>query len=693
MLKSRNLDDQSFDEIMDFAMGRLPWLCPSWTDYNAHDPGITILELLAWYKEMQQFHLNTVTGRMQKKMLKLVGVKPAQPQPAQCFIEMPPGAQHRRKLSRLETAEGVPFELLSDIEGDAAVSAVYVADDNHLIEVTGVIGQPNISITPFAYDGGDTELLIGLEKTAQNRIRLWFEIDDEWPVARNPFFSEGQQPRIIEWSFVGAGVREPLKDETHALSVSGYVEFQRPEIWPRTDGGRNCRQLHYLKLRLIDPGCEEVVRLRSISAGHYRISQQETWSLMESFVIENSENAAVTLTDALSFSGNVFAFMRLDSGLCQVEFQESVDESGKTIVLDGRAAMQDGSPNLITVSADQLRGQDLFLSSSGLPNMTVQLPLSGRIALTGCMGLICDTIDCDGQIRPALWRYVDDLSGCGPRDYVFTFDQLSECLIFGDGEHGAIVPRGENAILVAPLVLSYCENGNIPEGYLSFTDDGLEAANTAATQGAAAQSVEEAGREFQRKLQISQKCAATSDYERAALSAPGLRVAKAKAIAGYDPDEPAGSSSIPVVTVVAVPYSGREYPLPDQRFLDVVYARLRALRPICTKLKVIAPRYVPVGLYAQVRAGIPDAAKQLEAAVADYLTQLDIGDGVMKNDLIARIMNIDGIYKVEKLELRQLSADCYITAGGEMLTPQNAIAYLAHLDVAVKQRGAHEYHS
>ena len=43
MLNARNLDDQTYEQIVRTAEGRLPWLCPAWTDHNAHDPGITIL--------------------------------------------------------------------------------------------------------------------------------------------------------------------------------------------------------------------------------------------------------------------------------------------------------------------------------------------------------------------------------------------------------------------------------------------------------------------------------------------------------------------------------------------------------------------------------------------------------------------------------------------------------------------------
>ena len=82
MLKARNLDDQTYEEIVQAAEGRLPWLCPAWTDHNAHDPGITVLELMAWYKELQQYQMNQFTDGLKWKLLKLAGISPRPAAPA-----------------------------------------------------------------------------------------------------------------------------------------------------------------------------------------------------------------------------------------------------------------------------------------------------------------------------------------------------------------------------------------------------------------------------------------------------------------------------------------------------------------------------------------------------------------------------------------------------------------------------------
>ena len=38
--------DRRFDDLVETGRSRLPSLAPRWTDYNAHDPGITLMELL-----------------------------------------------------------------------------------------------------------------------------------------------------------------------------------------------------------------------------------------------------------------------------------------------------------------------------------------------------------------------------------------------------------------------------------------------------------------------------------------------------------------------------------------------------------------------------------------------------------------------------------------------------------------------
>ena len=46
-----DLFQKRFQHLMEIGRAQLPSLAPEWTDHNAHDPGITLMELLAWKTE------------------------------------------------------------------------------------------------------------------------------------------------------------------------------------------------------------------------------------------------------------------------------------------------------------------------------------------------------------------------------------------------------------------------------------------------------------------------------------------------------------------------------------------------------------------------------------------------------------------------------------------------------------------
>jgi hypothetical protein len=72
-LPLENLDDTTFDRLVEEARKRIPVYAPDWTDHNLHDPGITLLELFAWLTEMKIYRLNRVTKESYWKLLKLAG--------------------------------------------------------------------------------------------------------------------------------------------------------------------------------------------------------------------------------------------------------------------------------------------------------------------------------------------------------------------------------------------------------------------------------------------------------------------------------------------------------------------------------------------------------------------------------------------------------------------------------------------
>lgn len=67
-----NLDDRSFDEIVEEGKRLLTSLAPSWTDHNPSDPGITFIELFAFLTEMLLYRADRVSTANKQAFVKLL---------------------------------------------------------------------------------------------------------------------------------------------------------------------------------------------------------------------------------------------------------------------------------------------------------------------------------------------------------------------------------------------------------------------------------------------------------------------------------------------------------------------------------------------------------------------------------------------------------------------------------------------
>jgi predicted phage baseplate assembly protein len=82
-LPSSNLDDRSFDDLVDECTLRIPRYCPEWTDHNLSDPGITMIELFSWLTDQALMRFNQVPRKNYVAFLELLGIRLQPPQPAQ----------------------------------------------------------------------------------------------------------------------------------------------------------------------------------------------------------------------------------------------------------------------------------------------------------------------------------------------------------------------------------------------------------------------------------------------------------------------------------------------------------------------------------------------------------------------------------------------------------------------------------
>lgn len=81
-----DLDTIEFDQLVELARGEIPRYAPDWTDHNLHDPGMTLIDLLAWVVDQQVFRAGFVGGRYRQAFAALLGQQPSGPKPARGLV-------------------------------------------------------------------------------------------------------------------------------------------------------------------------------------------------------------------------------------------------------------------------------------------------------------------------------------------------------------------------------------------------------------------------------------------------------------------------------------------------------------------------------------------------------------------------------------------------------------------------------
>ncbi|MGA1871577.1 MAG: hypothetical protein ACMUJM_23870 [bacterium] len=76
-LKLPELDDRKYEDLVQEALRLIPTYAPQWTNHNPSDPGITLIELFAYFTELLIYRLNRITEDNKKSFLKLLGQEPS----------------------------------------------------------------------------------------------------------------------------------------------------------------------------------------------------------------------------------------------------------------------------------------------------------------------------------------------------------------------------------------------------------------------------------------------------------------------------------------------------------------------------------------------------------------------------------------------------------------------------------------
>lgn len=106
------LDDRTWEDLIEESRLRIPLYAPKWTNHNASDPGITLIELFAYYCESFLYRLDQVGDPSKRAFLKLIRGPEWQPC-ENVGEEIRKTLQDLRRPHRAVTAEDFEFIALA----------------------------------------------------------------------------------------------------------------------------------------------------------------------------------------------------------------------------------------------------------------------------------------------------------------------------------------------------------------------------------------------------------------------------------------------------------------------------------------------------------------------------------------------------------------------------------------------------
>lgn len=224
-LPKANLDDRTFQDLVEECILRIPRYCPEWTNYNPGDPGITLVELFAWLTDQMLLRFNQVPRRNYVLFLELLGIRLQPAAPAQTELTF-----------YLSAALPHPYQIAPGTE----VATVRTETEEAIVFSTDhplTIGIPQITHFLTANQADPQSHLLRDRLT-----NLWTQQSDgSWEGREQPIFEEQPKPDncfyvILDPTSAIAGNVIALTLKGEAATSTGINPDHPPRIWDAWDG-------------------------------------------------------------------------------------------------------------------------------------------------------------------------------------------------------------------------------------------------------------------------------------------------------------------------------------------------------------------------------------------------------------------------------------------------------------------------
>lgn len=691
MLSDYTLDTENFSEIMEEAKNMVISLYPEWTDFNYHDPGITMLELFSWFKEGQQYFLDQIGTEHKKKYLKLLGVLPLHKKAAQAFVQVASTDEFTVLKGTKLSAGEVCFEAerTQTILQNTIIDCFY---GNRKLEYACAKERLENNKTLRMYLFGkkpqqDDSCYIGFQKQigVGENVGIFIQLGEQTKIKRNIIDTKIFFPMLrLKYEYFSDGAWkeiEEVTDTTFGMLQDGMVYFCLHHKMEKTRVFE--REGYYIRIRVEESDIDVPPILESIKLNVLPVQQKDTWVEYETHKLEKKEGKYFIKTHSyLGIEGQNELYVEKKQIYYRIPVYEKIVD------------FEVGEARF-TFDIPEKHGNKIFMVSyvehpnmrkcigigNGFPYQ--EFDLCSTDAITEQLEILVHEIGTgNGYCR---WKRVDDFGGSGAEDKHFRVDAKAGKIIFGDCEHG-MAPEGE--IILISLVETLGEDGNVKQGkinrFLHVESENIALWNEEdAWNGKNEESLEECFLRARKQLKRPDTAATYEDYERYVKETPGLMIESCKVIPANEMSSLKGGWEENTLSIVVKPVGGTIKRELSESYRKNILAYLEQYRMLGTKIDIITPRYIPLDLCLDIvtKPHFFDAKERIQQVVNDYFKKLseEFGAAIVYSELYGIIDMLDCVAGINEITLDMKDGKVNKTQDGSILLPSNGVVELRNV--------------
>jgi len=644
------IDGRSYEELRDETLRRIPVHNPAWTNFNASDPGVTLVELFAFMTENLLYRANQIPERNHRRFLSLLGVPLHSAAPAHGLVTLNNERGPRETLTLSKDVEvragNIAFRTDQGLDVLPVETRVYYKA--RVQPAAGQLEQYRQLYASYAAEGRSAAdvtlyqtMLLAPESNGVDIVRdtvdrsLWvaFLVRPQDRIQEDPDRAPREVRAAIAGKVLSLGIVPILPEQIVRLgpgappaTARDRLRFSVPN--PPADGllpsDPSARDAAYRPLDassranvLTEPG---IVQMTLPSADKLRV-----WTNLEP--LESGVGSFPPPLEETALNDRLVTWLRV----------EATSSQPTGILWAGI--------NATTVTQRVHVVDEPLPDGTGDPDQLIRLArrpvVPGSVVLTVAAG---DKVE--------RWDEIDDLAKAGAevalpgpatppgrtgrqaaRPEVFLLDAEAGELRFGDGDRGR--RPAVNAMLRASYDVSDGAAGNVGPGAIAAgptLPPGVKVSNPVRTWGGVdAEAVASGEKRITSFLQHGERLVTKADHKAIAQATPEVDVARVEVLPAFDPSL-AGShpgDAPGAVTLMVVPGLdpvSPDAPQPDKFFIDAIGRHLDRRRLVTSELFVCGPTYLPIyvsiGIEPEPERSIAEVREAVRRTIIGFLSPL-----------------------------------------------------------------------